>query len=501
MHLENTSINEKQKKPEAASVLHIIVVGASGDLAVKKIYPSLFHLYYHGLLPEKFLIVGFARTQMNADTFRAKIDEHLACRIKSQGVCQDEKGAFLSRCSYIPGQYKEVASFRNLDKTLQTGASQSTIVNRLFYLAIPPSILLNVAQSVGAVATSKKGWTRIIIEKPFGRDSESSALLSRELSKIFSEEQMYRIDHYLGKELVQNLMVLRFANLIFEPIWNRATIHNVQITWKEDIGIANRGGYFDQYGIIRDVMQNHLMQILALVAMEPPVSLEAEDIRDEKVKVLRSITPLAIDDLAIGQYKGKKTEGDTMPSYCEEPDVQPDSSTSTFAAAVLRINNRRWYGVPFLLKCGKALDEHKAEIHIQFNSVPANLFTFSGKELPSNELVIRVQPDESIYFRIINKIPGLTMRLEESDLDLQYKATFHVEIPDAYERLILDILRGEKSLFIRTDELEAAWEIFTPVLHTLEQERVKPELYAFGSRGPVESDYLAAKYNVKWSED
>jgi glucose-6-phosphate 1-dehydrogenase len=291
----------------------------------------------------------------------------------------------------------------------------------------------------------------------------------------------------------------RFANVIFDPLWVRGNIKSVQIIFKEQIGVEGRGGYFDHYGIIRDVMQNHMMQILTLVAMEPPVSLSPEDISMEKVKVLKSIPEIKAEDIIVGQYKEKTISGKNYPGYTDDPTVPEDSITPTFAACVLKIKNRRWDGVPFLLKCGKGLDERCAEIHIQFNDVPGNLYTSS--KMQPNELVIRIQPEEAIYFKIMNKVVGYGNRLTETQLDFSYKTKYHVEIPDAYARLFLDVLEGNESNFINEEELRVQWKIFTPILKELEKNHVVPEGYSFGSRGPVAADYIAAKYGVRWSED
>jgi len=297
---------------------------------------------------------------------------------------------------------------------------------------------------------------------------------------LFSEDQLYRIDHYLGKEMVQNILVLRFANYIWEPLWNRTYIHNVKITFKENFGIEGRGGgYFDSYGIMRDVMQNHIMQIVSLVAMEQPLSLSAEDVRDAKVRVLRSIPPLALSDLVIGQYTA--SEDGKHPGYLEDEQIPKDSVTPTFAQAVMWINNPRWHGIPFILKCAKAVEERKAEIRIQFRDNPGHLFSASQR----NELVIRVQPSEAVYVKVVNKTPGLSSDLVGSDLDMTYTSKFADHYtPDAYERLILEAIRGDQNLFVRSDELSAAWKIFTPVLHKLQEERVKPLPYPYGSYGP-----------------
>ncbi|XP_058103085.1 glucose-6-phosphate 1-dehydrogenase, chloroplastic-like isoform X2 [Magnolia sinica] len=414
------------------STLSITVVGASGDLAKKKIFPALFALYYEDCLPKA-----------------------------------------------------------------------GRISNRLFYLSIPPNIFINVVKCASISASSSNGWTRVIVEKPFGRDSESSAALTRGLKQYLVEDQIFRIDHYLGKELVENLSVLRFSNLVFEPLWSRQYIRNVQLIFSEDFGTEGRGGYFDSYGIIRDIMQNHLLQILALFAMETPVSLDAEDIRNEKVKVLRSMRPLQLENVVTGQYKSHTKGGVTYPAYTDDKTVPKDSLTPTFAAAALFIDNARWDGVPFLMKAGKALHNRRTEIRVQFRHVPGNLYKRSfGTDLDraTNELVIRVQPDEAIYLKINNKVPGLGMRLDRSNLNLHYAARYSKEIPDAYERLLLDAIEGERRLFIRSDELDAAWELFTPLLKELEEKKIAPELYPHGSRGPVGAHYLAAKYNVRWGD-
>jgi glucose-6-phosphate 1-dehydrogenase len=373
-------------------------------------------------------------------------------------------------------------------------------------MASPPFIFLDVAHSLkraGLVSEeTAPWWSRAVIEKPFGSDRASSDQLVRNMSEVFTEKQTYRIDHYLGKEVIQNLLVLRFANLIFDPIWNRSYIESVYISWKEDLGVEGRGGYFDEYGIIRDVMQNHLLQILALVGMEQPVHFHAHDIRDEKVKLLRSIPPVSCDDLILGQYDRGLWKGVIHPAYGEEESVRPNSLTPTYAATVLRIRNRRWDGVPFLIEAGKGLDTRRTEIRILFREVPGRLFDRfqtdnAHPEVGSkNQLVIRVQPDESITLRIMNKVPGLEMKLGPSDLNLRYESTYAVEIPDAYECLLLDVMEGDESLFIRSDELAVAWDIFTPVLHEIEQQGIPPEKYPFGAQAPVGLEQLTARYGI-----
>lgn len=484
------------------ATVSITVVGASGDLAKKKIFPALFALYYEDFLPEHFTVFGYARSKLTDEELRNMISMTLTCRIDQRENCSDKMERFLKRCFYHAGQYGSEESFQELDKRLKEKEA-GRLPNRLFYLSIPPNIFVDVVRCASRCASSPTGWTRVIVEKPFGRDSESSGELTRCLKQYLTEDQIFRIDHYLGKELVENLSVLRFSNLVFEPLWSRQYIRNVQLIFSEDFGTEGRGGYFDSYGIIRDIMQNHLLQILALFAMETPVSLDAEDIRNEKVKVLRSMRNLQLDDVVVGQYKGHTRGGTTYPSYTDDPTVKKNSLTPTFAAAALFIDNARWDGVPFLMKAGKALHTRGAEIRVQFRHVPGNLYKCNfGSDLDkaTNELVIRVQPDEAIYLKINNKIPGLGMRLDCSTLNLLYSSKYQSEIPDAYERLLLDAIEGERRLFIRSDELDAAWSRFTPLLKELESKKVAPELYPYGSRGPVGAHYLAAKYNVRWGD-
>ncbi|KAF4359313.1 glucose-6-phosphate 1-dehydrogenase, chloroplastic-like [Cannabis sativa] len=484
------------------STISITVVGASGDLAKKKIFPALFALYYDDYLPKNFIVFGYARTKMSDEELRNVVSRTLTCRIDKRENCEDKMNEFLKRCFYHSGQYNSEEDFVELDNKLKEKEA-GKIARRLFYLSVPPNIFVDVVRCASLKASSGSGWTRVIVEKPFGRDSESSGELTRCLKQYLAEDQIFRIDHYLGKELVENLSVLRFSNLVFEPLWSRNYIRNVQIIFSEDFGTEGRGGYFDNYGIIRDIMQNHLIQILALFAMETPVSLDAEDVRNEKVKVLKSMRPLLLEDVVVGQYKGHSKGGKSYPAYTDDPTVPNGSLTPTFAAAALFIDNARWDGVPFLMKAGKALHTRRAEIRVQFRHVPGNLYKQNfGTDLDkaTNELVLRVQPDEAIYLKINNKVPGLGMRLDRSDLNLLYRARYPREIPDAYERLVLDAIEGERRLFIRSDELDAAWTLFTPLLNELEVKKIAPELYPYGSRGPVGAHYLAAKHNVRWGD-
>ncbi|KAG9063631.1 Glucose-6-phosphate 1-dehydrogenase [Linnemannia hyalina] len=469
----------------------VIVLGASGDLAKKKTFPALFGLYKNHYLDANTQIIGYARTKMDQSTFEGHVSKYIKLKTDED---KEALSKFLKLCSYQDGQYDKDKDFQVLETAIEKLEKSSGATARLFYMALPPSVFIPVATSIKHNNYKKGVITRLIVEKPFGMDLESSRKLAKDLGALFTEEEIYRIDHYLGKEMVKNLMILRFANVIFGSVWNRHSIDNIQITFKEKIGTAGRGGYFDEFGIIRDVMQNHLLQILSLIAMEPPVSLGAEDVRDEKVKVLRYIPPIAKGDVLTGQYT--KSEDGKEPGYLDDPTVPKGSKTPTYAAATLFIQNERWTGVPFILKCGKALDQQKTEIRIQFKEVSGNMFT----NLARNEIVIRVQPNEAVYVKIMNKEPGLGMKTVISDLDLSYSSRFdNAVIPEAYESLILDSLNGDHSNFVRDDELDAAWKIFTPILKTIDKGEIAPIPYAFGSRGPQGVTEFVAKHGYERS--
>lgn len=481
--------------------LSIVVIGASGDLARRKVIPALFALDCQGLLPDDFRVVGFARSSFHQKQFRAVLAEHLECRYQSAQPSSAHVYAFLEKCFYCQGQYGSKDSFLELNKLL-LALEKNKPANRLYYLAIPPPVFGAVTEALAAARmvydTAGAVWSRVVIEKPFGYDRASSDLLVRQTGRVFHEKQIYRIDHYLGKEVIQNLFVLRFANLIFEPIWNNRHIAAVQITWKECAGVDGRGGYFDEAGIVRDVMQNHLLQLMAIAAMEPIERLAGDALRRKKEEFLRAVAPLAADDIVLGQYHAGQRAGAPYPAYRAEPGVKPDSITPTFAAAVFQVRNQRWAGVPFMMRAGKALDAHAAEIRFSFRRPAASAFAPVIGRLPANELVIKIQPDEEIYLTMINKVPGLQLDLEPKKLDLRYATTFEKIIPDAYECLLLEVLEGDQSLFISAPELEASWDIFTPLLQAIEKNRMQPEPYARFSSGPASIAKLAEKYNLRW---
>lgn len=402
------------------------------------------------------------------------------------------KDAFLKICTYLPGAYDEDAAFQNLDKEMAKIEKEagSKSPNRLFYMALPPNVFTVVAAGLKKNCYSKNGHNRIVIEKPFGKDLDSSREMMGELKKLWKEEETFRIDHYLGKEMVKNLLILRFANPFIDTGLNNQMVDNVQITFKEPFGTEGRGGYFDEFGIVRDIQQNHLCQVLSLLTMERPSSFSSEDIRNEKVKVLKAVPPIKEEDVLIGQYAAANGK----PGYKDDDTVPKDSNCPTFAALTLWVESQRWKGVPFILKAGKALDEAKVEIRVQYKDVAGGMF----KDIPRNELVIRIQPNEAIYMKFNAKKPGLGMESIPIDLNLTYKERMEdFRIPEAYEALILDALNGDHSNFVRDDELDVSWAIFTPILHAIDQGKIKNEPYPYGSRGPQSLNAFIGKYGYK----
>ncbi|KAK4240010.1 glucose-6-phosphate dehydrogenase [Achaetomium macrosporum] len=464
----------------------IVVLGASGDLAKKKTYRNQF-------LPKDIRIVGYARTKMDRDEYIKRVRSYIKTPTKDIEQQLDE---FCNICTYVSGQYDRDESFLQLNKHLEELEQGRKETHRLFYMALPPSVFTIVSQHLKKCCYPTNGIARVIVEKPFGKDLASSRELQKSLEPDWKEDEIYRIDHYLGKEMVKNILILRFGNSFLGATWNRHHIDNVQITFKEPFGTEGRGGYFDEFGIIRDVMQNHLLQVLTLLAMERPISFSAEDIRDEKVRVLRAIPAIEPKNVIIGQY-GKSLDG-SKPSYKEDDTVPKDSRCPTFCALVAYIKNERWDGVPFIMKAGKALNEQKTEIRVQFKDVTSGIF----KDIPRNELVMRIQPNESVYIKMNSKLPGLTMQTVVTELDLTYRRRFSdLKIPEAYESLILDCIKGDHSNFVRDDELDASWRIFTPLLHYLDDNKeIIPMEYPYGSRGPAVLDDFTSSYGYKFSD-
>lgn len=467
----------------------------------------MFGLYLQGHLPADLAIVGYARSKLSNEEFADRQIGHIKRPGKDASDAErktfDEKlKKFQEISTYISGAYDKDDGFQALTKEMERiesarGDNGKPGPNRIFYMALPPSVFTIVAAGLRKNSYSENGVNRIVIEKPFGKDLESCREMMSALGKEWKEEETYRIDHYLGKEMVKNMLLLRFGNVFLESSFNKNFISNVQITFKEPFGTEGRGGYFDEFGIIRDVCQNHLLQTLSILTMERPVSFSAEDVRDEKVKVLRAIPPIQQKDVLLGQYVGANGK----PGYLEDDTVPKGSVCPTFAAMTLWINNPRWEGVPFIMKAGKALNEAKVEIRIQYKDVTSGIFNHIAR----NELVIRIQPDEAVYMKLNTKTPGLVTRAIPTELDLTYKKRFQdAKIPEAYESLILDAFKGDHSNFVRNDELDVAWKIFTPILHWIDGKAgtpPKPEPYPYGSRGPKELQAFIERYGYQRSNE
>ncbi|ORX53661.1 glucose-6-phosphate dehydrogenase [Hesseltinella vesiculosa] len=469
----------------------VIVFGASGDLAKKKTFPALYRLFKNARLPVSTKIIGYARSHLEDQAFHEKVVGYLG-KDEDPKTVQD----FFSLCSYVSGKYDEDDSFINLDNFITASEDsrnmQDNQRNRLFYMALPPSVFLDVARgcSKHLVKKDTASLYPIIIEKPFGKSLPTCNQLLKDMSGLFQESDTYRIDHYLGKEMVKNIMTVRFANVLLSPLWNNQHISSVQITFKENFGTEGRGGYFDEFGIIRDVMQNHLLQVLSLLAMERPIGRDGEAIRDEKVKLLRCVKPITLEDTLVGQYVGNNSG---KPGYQDDDTVPKGSRCPTFALTTLWIDNERWDGVPFIMKAGKAMERSKVEVRVQFKKVPGSLFGGVSR----NELVLRIQPNEAIYLKFNNKRPGLSSETLLTDLDLTYQERYeNMRIPEAYESLILDVLKGDHSNFVRDDELQAAWTIFDGMLNGLEEQEVVPKPYTYGSRGPAEESAFLQRLGV-----
>lgn len=479
----------------------MVVFGASGDLTRRKLIPAIYNLEWDHLLSPQFAVVGYARQPKVHQEFR---DEMLAAVDRHSRRSGDPRTwePFAQRLYYCAAEYDDPKGYGQLgDLLAEADRIHGTAGNRLFYLAVPPSLVPTILAhlaTAGLVSPRARGpgWSRVVVEKPFGRDLESAVTLNRLLTEVFNEEQIYRIDHYLGKETVQNILVFRLANGMFEPLWNRHHVDHVQITVGESIGIEGRGRYFEEAGILRDMVQNHLLQLLTLVAMEPPTAFEADAVRDEKVKVLKALRPLVdsdLDRLVIrGQYGAGEIEGRRAPGYREESDVAPDSAAETFVALALSIDNWRWAGVPFFLRAGKRLPRRVTEIAISFKRAPYALFRTAGCDgLDPNVLTLRIQPDEGISLGFGSKAPGPAIGIERVHMDFHYAAAFGQAPPDAYERLLLDSILGDSTLFARGDEVQCAWAFITDILQGWAR-RPPPVFpnYAAGTWGPQAAEAL-----------
>lgn len=483
----------------------LVIFGASGDLAKRKLIPAIYELARQKLLSEKFALVGFSRSEMSDEQYRQDCREAVQKFARSKPVDEAVWKRIEGNTFYVRGDYGCTADFQRLRDQLQKLDQKcGTAGNRLFYLSTPPTAFGPIVECLGAIKDpNSKAWERIIIEKPFGRDLASAKALNAQLHRQFSEDQVFRIDHYLGKETVQNLMVMRFANSIFEPIWNYKYVDHVQITVSETLGVGTRGGYYDKSGALRDMVQNHLFQLMAMVAMEPPAALDAISVRDEKVKVYKSVRPIrpeAVKDFTVrGQYGAGESSGQKTPGYRREKDVPSDSRTETFVALKLFIDNWRWSGMPFYLRTGKFLPEKLSEIVVRFRSPPLTLFQKQCQSaVYPNDLIIRVQPDEGMSWRLNAKVPGGQMNIKSVALDFFYKTAFNVEPPEAYERLIFDAMAGDQTLFIRGDEAEAAWAVIDPIEQGWAESGTPPQEYAPGTWGPKKAMELIELDGRRW---
>ena len=471
----------------------IVFFGASGDLFKRMLLPAVYSLRLHGTLPNDFAVVGVSRAEYTDDSFREyckeQLDQFAPPDQKPQGAIWDD---FAKRLSYVAGEFDDHKTYGELAKQIADNDKDlGTKGNRLFYLSTPPSVFPTIIELLreADLNQQQEGWGRIVVEKPFGTDLESARALQAEVESVFRESEVYRIDHYLGKEPVQDIMALRFANTIFEPVWNRNYVQSVQITAAEQLGVELRGGYYDNAGTLRDMIQNHVMNLLALVAMEPPSSSDADAIRNEKFKVLESIEPPDVSEVqamsARGQYGPGVINGKPVQGYRQEPDVNPQSNTETFASVRLTVENWRWAGVPFYLRSGKRLAKKMSEIAVTFKPIPHRIYGERTDTIEPNVLVMKIQPDEGVAMRFSAKVPGMKNHIRSVFMDFNYGTGFGVQSPPAYERLIGDAMRGDQTLFTRWDAVERAWEIVTPVLDVWKNTKdFSFPNYPAGSQGP-----------------
>jgi glucose-6-phosphate 1-dehydrogenase len=492
----------------AAGPTGFAVFGASGDLAYRKLYPSIYELYRRDLMSDHFYVLGCGRSEYSDSSFRDSVEE--ALRQDLAHFDETKLKSFVEHFFYISGAYEDDAFYRAICPRLQSLDEQFNVSGaRVFYLSVPPFLYEPIAEKIGQMklqcpaASGHLQAVRLVIEKPFGKDLKSAQHLDATLHRHFDESQIYRIDHYLGKETVQNLLIFRFANSIFEPVWNRNFIEHVQITVAEEVGVEHRAGYYDTSGALRDMFQNHLLQMLSLVAMEPPVSFDADRIRDEKVKLLRSVrqlTPADVDRYFVrGQYASGSVDNEQMKGYLDEKGVPQDSATETFAAGKLFVDNWRWNGVPFYLRTGKRLRRKLTEILITFKTVPHSMFRAGGLEdLPANVLRFQIQPAEGMYLSLQAKRPGSKICMSTLEMEVDYQKVFGVKMPESYQRLLLDCMLGDQTLFTRHDSILASWEILAPVLESWSQQKTI-EPYSAGGSGPSSQQKLWDGSGSHWS--
>ncbi|HXL22351.1 MAG TPA: glucose-6-phosphate dehydrogenase [Candidatus Dormibacteraeota bacterium] len=501
-------MNHPDMNPTAAPCV-MVIFGATGDLTKRKLLPALCNLAKEDLLPKQFAIIGFAGNDFDTESFRKKLAEDVP-NYAPAPISPDVWNWFLERIYYVKGDFGDPEAYKRLQAQIdEADKRHNTQGNRFFYLAVAPRFFSPIVKLLGGCCLSMEEngrWARVIIEKPFGHDLESARLLNQDLKKVLSEKQIYRIDHYLGKETVQNVMVFRFSNNIIEPLWNRNYVDHVQITAAETVGVEHRGGFYETAGALRDMVPNHLFQLLTMTAMEPPISFDADEVRNKQAEVLHAIQPFAPEEVLThavrGQYGEGVAEGQRVPGYRSEPDVAPDSNTETFVAIKLLIDNWRWAGVPFYLRTGKRLARRATEIVIQFRRTPFVLFrNTTVRNLETNRLVIHIQPDEGISLSFGAKVPGSIMRLGLVNMDFDYSSYFGIEHNTGYERLLRDCMAGDQTLFQRADMVEAGWSVIQPVLdlwHALPP-RGFPN-YSSGSWGPPEAEELLQRDGHVWRE-
>ena len=483
----------------------LVIFGATGDLTHRKLVPALYNLAADGLLPPSLHVVGFARREKTGEVFRKELEE-AAVRHSRQPVNPELWARFAGNITYHRSAFDDPAGYAGLAaKLAEMDEKHGTGGRRLFYFSAGPEqfpVILENLRASGLNQAPAGGWARVIVEKPFGKHLESARTLNSMVSGAFPEADTFRIDHYLGKETAQNLMVLRFANAIFEGMWNNKAVHHVQITASEPLGVEGRGGYYDTSGALRDMVQNHLLQLLCLTAMEPPTDLSADSIRDEKVKVLRSLRPISGADrrthVVRAQYGAGSVHGKRVPAYRDEPGIPPESTTETYVALHANIDNWRWAGVPFFIRVGKRLAKPATEIAVHFKSVPPVLFRSVSDSIEDNVLVIRIQPDEGISLRMCAKKPGSSVRIEPVKMDFHYGTSFGKASPEAYERLLLDAMSGDATLFARRDEVEEAWKFIDMIREGWDGSEEGLAFYPAGTWGPSEADALLAPSGAVW---
>lgn len=491
---------EGATKPSVPS-FDYVVIGGTGDLTFRKLLPALYYDHRHGLIDNRSRIIAAARSYISTEEYHARVAQALSEHLPSEDIDDSDMQAFIQRITYTPINAAEDGGWDNLHSILDVDHNPV----RVFYLATAPHLFGSICHRLHA-ASLINDRSRVVLEKPLGHDVASALAINRDVGSVFSERNIFRIDHYLGKESVQNLLALRFANVLFEPLWNSRFIDHIQITVAETVGLEGRGGYYERAGALRDMVQNHLLQVLCLVAMDPPAKMGDESVRDEKLKILRSLGAIegqnVLTHTVRGQYAAGAVRGVAVPGYLEEPDVDPDSQTETFVCLKTEVFNWRWGGMPFYLRTGKRLAVKASEIVIQFRPVPHSIFPGSaGRDMRPNRLVVRVHPNEGVDLHMMTKEPGPGgIRLRETPLNLSYSNIFKQRMPDAYERLLLDVVRGNPTLFMRRDEVEAAWQWVEPILNGWASHDVHPCPYTAGTWGPSSSIALIERDRRSWHD-